>query len=276
MLPTGFRFNPTDEELIQILQRKVYGQEMPLHGNFIFERNVYEFDPEDLQWDHTVAVLNNERYCYCIRENDSREVSGRGWWRATGHVKTIYENKGVVGYKRPLTFHRYADDDRKRNKALKTNWIMHEYSLDSNTTDWRLCKIKYKGKPSVQKEIKNNRKCYKSSNFEASSSIMGIPKDFVTDEQHHQLQKAHFAATDSMEIHDQYGFVGEEQLQSQLLQLDNMYELYLKQNMLQEVIDGKQAEHSKASYDQSFIDGQLHQPADSSDQLSLSLWSWQY
>lgn len=168
MMPTGFRFNPTDEELIQILERKVYGQEMPLHGHFIVERNVYEFDPQDLECpfsslifsvfiisllslfislcyelifsifmlagEHNMAVPNNERYCYCIKENDSREVSGRGWWRATGHVKTIYANEHVVGFKRPLTFHRFTGNDKKRNTAIKTNWIMHEYNLESNTT----------------------------------------------------------------------------------------------------------------------------------------------
>lgn len=47
IIPTGFRFNPTDEELIEILQRKVSGQEMSLHDHFIDERNVYELDPQD-------------------------------------------------------------------------------------------------------------------------------------------------------------------------------------------------------------------------------------
>lgn len=49
IIPTGFRFNPTDEELIEILQRKVSGQEMSLHDHFIDERNVYELDPQDLE-----------------------------------------------------------------------------------------------------------------------------------------------------------------------------------------------------------------------------------
>lgn len=47
-MPTGFRFNPTDAELIEILERKVSGQEMPVHDAFIIERNVYELDPQDL------------------------------------------------------------------------------------------------------------------------------------------------------------------------------------------------------------------------------------
>ncbi|KAL9431725.1 hypothetical protein AB3S75_026844 [Citrus x aurantiifolia] len=163
MIPTGFRFNPTDEELIEFLFRKLSGQEMQLYGDFIVERGVYELDPQHLQWDYNVALSTNERFYFCLRKNDSREVSGRGWWRATGRVKKVYanyNNQTLVGFKRPLTFHRFSRDEphdprTKRNKAIKTNWIMHEYGLESYTTDWRLCKIKYKGKPSVQEELEN-------------------------------------------------------------------------------------------------------------------------
>ncbi|KAK9205983.1 hypothetical protein WN943_016254 [Citrus x changshan-huyou] len=133
--------------------------------------------------DYNVALSTNERFYFCLRENDSREVSGLGWWRATGRVKKVYanyNNQTLVGFKRPLTFHRFSRDEphdprTKRNKAIKTNWIMHEYSLESYTTfvlydatlcgqgtngdramrDWRLCKIKYKGKPRVQEELEN-------------------------------------------------------------------------------------------------------------------------
>ncbi|KAJ0035226.1 hypothetical protein Pint_25749 [Pistacia integerrima] len=272
MIPTGFRFNPTDEELIEILQRKVSGQEMSLHDHFIAERNVYELDPQDLEWDHKVVLSNNERYCYYMRETDSREVSGRGWWRATGHVKKIYANNRVVGYKRPLTFLRFTDNERKRKNAFKTNWIMHEYSLDSNTTEWRLCKIKYKGKTSVKEELENIRKGYRLSNeFEGSSSIMVMQLDFV----------------------------GEEQKQPQLLELENLCEpysevssstgmqidfigepFYCRQNMEIEVVD-EQQKQSNASYDpilthisstNYYFDDPLEQP-DSSEEIFPSLWT---
>lgn len=102
--------------------------------SFFFFSLIYQLLFVDIG-DHTVVLPNNERYCYYMRETDSREVPGRGWWRATGHVKKINGNsKNVVGYKRPLTFIRFKDSERKRKNAFKTNWIMHEYSLDSNTT----------------------------------------------------------------------------------------------------------------------------------------------
>ncbi|XVF84482.1 hypothetical protein PTKIN_Ptkin17bG0040500 [Pterospermum kingtungense] len=102
----------------------------------------------------SVGLNKNERYYYCKRESDSREVRGRGWWKATSHVKTISADNGqVLGYKRPLTFHRFRDNLRNRKDAIKTHWIMHEYSLHSIPTEWRLCKIKYNGKERLEEDM---------------------------------------------------------------------------------------------------------------------------
>ncbi|KAE8730836.1 Ribosomal protein L12/ ATP-dependent Clp protease adaptor protein ClpS family protein [Hibiscus syriacus] len=153
MVPTGFRFCPTDEELIEILHHKASGNTATGSFDFIIERNLYDLDPKDLNWNESSVRLNkNERYYYCRRESDSREVMGRGWWKATSHVKVILSTNGdLMGYKRPLTFHRFKDDNqRNRKAAIKTDWIMHEYGLQSVPSDWRLCKIKYKGKDNLK------------------------------------------------------------------------------------------------------------------------------
>ncbi|GMI64382.1 hypothetical protein HRI_000107500 [Hibiscus trionum] len=155
MVPTGFRFCPTDEELIEILQHKVSRNTAGAMASFDFivEKNIYDFEPEKLNWNESSVGLNkNERYFYCKRESDSREVMGRGWWKATSHVKAISSANGeLMGYKRPLTFHRFKDNNqRNRKTAIKTDWIMHEYKLHSISSDWRLCKIKYKGKEKLK------------------------------------------------------------------------------------------------------------------------------
>ncbi|KAH7572799.1 hypothetical protein JRO89_XS03G0016700 [Xanthoceras sorbifolium] len=171
MMPTGFRFNPTDEELIEILERKVSGQEMHVHAHFIVQRNVYDHDPRHLQCiyascvvyilmcfyfffhfmlinnisigDNTVLVANNERYCYCIKEDDSREVAGQGWWKATGHLKNIY-------------------------------------AYDSERVEWRLCKIKHNGKPSAQEELENFRtQIIRNCDTEPGNSSMSTQPDFA-------------------------------------------------------------------------------------------------
>ncbi|KAK6279374.1 hypothetical protein POUND7_019641 [Theobroma cacao] len=224
MFQAGFRFCPTDEELIEILIQKVSGNKTMLF-DFIVERNIYELEPQDLQYLHSFLLLysyinflitsnanhksffvwflyiwiqnaalnNNERYYYCKRETESREVSGRGWWKATSHVKTISANGLVVGYKRPLTFHRFRDHERKRKDAIKTDWIMHEYALDSIPTDWRLCKIRYKGKERLEEDMENIRNNSCPMSLEAaggcSSSINPMQLDqFAFEEQQLQPQ----------------------------------------------------------------------------------------
>ncbi|XWS35248.1 hypothetical protein CRYUN_Cryun21dG0109600 [Craigia yunnanensis] len=196
MVPTGFRFNPTDEELIEILNQKVSGNiTMAPPLNFIVERNIYELEPQDLHWTQSVGLNKNERYYYCKRDRDSREVMGRGWWKATSHVKTISANGRVVGYKRPLTFHRFGDNQRKRKDAIKTDWIMHEYGLHTIPTEWRLCKIKYKGKERLKEDMVDNTRnnisppLMSSEAGSGSSSINPMHLEYFAFEEDQQQQQ---------------------------------------------------------------------------------------
>ncbi|XP_022721724.1 NAC domain-containing protein 55-like, partial [Durio zibethinus] len=189
MVPIGFRFSPTDEELIEILNQKVSGNTAMAPLDFIVERNIYEFEPQDLQWTQSVALNKNERYYYCRRESDSREVTGRGWWKATSHVKIISDNGRAVGYKRPLTFHRFKDNQTKRKDAIKTDWIMHEYGLQSIPTEWRLCKIMYKGKERLEEDKKNirNDNPMSSEAGVSSSSINPMQLEYFAFEEQQSL-----------------------------------------------------------------------------------------
>ncbi|XWS13280.1 hypothetical protein CRYUN_Cryun36dG0023900 [Craigia yunnanensis] len=188
MVLTGFRFNPTDEEIIEILIQKVSGNTAMAPLDFIVERNIYELEPQDLQWAQSVAFNKNERYYYCKRESDSREVTGRGWWKATSHVKTISADGRVVGYKRPLSFHRFRDNQKKRKDAIKTDWIMHEYGLETIPTEWRLCRIMYKGKEKLREDMENigNNNSMSSEAGVSSSSLNPMQLQFAFEVQ--QLQ----------------------------------------------------------------------------------------
>ncbi|KAJ4844648.1 hypothetical protein Tsubulata_033639 [Turnera subulata] len=274
MVPHGFRFNPTDEELVEILDRKAMGQEMPLH--FIVEANVYEQEPQNLEWIHTAALSNNERYYYCKREvNDSRGVPGRGWWKATSHFKKVFVNQHLVGSKRPLTFHRFKADDRSRNNAIKSNWIMHEYSLESRTTGWRLCKIKYKGKPSLQEEMEGIRQRYSSSKShdseEGSSSTSDLHVMDCSVDHNNQLQ-----------LQDQQPLVLQDSSAAMLVD-DAYYPHHQQQTSCQ--LWEQQPSISQTSGDNndlflqslmgySFLE-QQGQYFDQSDEEFTGLWSWQ-
>ncbi|PON91834.1 NAC domain containing protein [Trema orientale] len=128
-LPPGFRFHPTDEELVvQYLKRKVFSY--PLPASIIPEVDVCKSDPWDLPGD-----LEQERYFFSTREakypngNRSNRATGSGYWKATGIDKQIVTSRGnhVVGMKKTLVFYR-----GKPPHGSRTDWIMHEYRLVTN------------------------------------------------------------------------------------------------------------------------------------------------
>ncbi|KAJ4723349.1 putative NAC domain-containing protein [Melia azedarach] len=261
MMPTGFRFNPTDEELIELLDRKVSGQDMHFYGHFILQTDVYSLDPDHFQWNQNLALSNNERFYYYMKENDSREVLDYGWWRATSHVKKIYvnyNNQILVGFKKPLTFHRfrdYQDVETRRKNAIKTNWIMHEYRLESYSTEWRLCRIKYKGKPRVQEEVVEIN--IGNASIPTLAEQQQPPQSFQT------ISKANFSH-----------FPGGE---SQNNQQDSHEVNNISENepsKSSDLILHMEADFSYPCYGH-FEDDQLQQYADSPEQLLPSIWSWQ-
>lgn len=148
-LPPGFRFHPTDEELVvQYLKRKVLSY--PLPASIIPEVDVCKSDPWDLPGD-----AEQERYFFSTREvkypngNRSNRATGSGYWKATGLDKQILSPRShqLVGMKKTLVFYR-----GKPPKGCRTDWIMHEYRLVSaQNTDphirnlaqenWVLCRI---------------------------------------------------------------------------------------------------------------------------------------
>lgn len=161
-LPPGFRFYPTDEELlVQYLCRKVAGHQFSLQ--IIAEIDLYKFDP----WVLPSMAMFGEKEWYFFSPRDRKypngsrpnRVAGSGYWKATGTDKIITTQGRKVGIKKALVF--YVG---KAPKGTKTNWIMHEYRLTEHTRktgsskldDWVLCRIYKKNssaaKPTISKE----------------------------------------------------------------------------------------------------------------------------
>ncbi|XP_057771233.1 NAC domain-containing protein 83-like isoform X1 [Salvia miltiorrhiza] len=125
-LPPGFRFHPTDEELVvQYLKRKVLSYPVP--ASIIPEVDVCKSDPWDLPGDS-----EQERYFFSTKQvkypngNRSNRATVSGYWKATGLDKQIVGTRShqVVGMKKTLVFYR-----GKPPKGCRTDWIMHEYRL---------------------------------------------------------------------------------------------------------------------------------------------------
>nr|XP_043633435.1 NAC domain-containing protein 83-like [Erigeron canadensis] len=145
-LPPGFRFHPTDEELVvQYLKRKVHS--FPLPASIIPEVDVCKSDPWQLPGD-----CEQERFFFSTKEvkypngNRSNRATLSGYWKATGLDKQIVTSKNnqVVGMKKTLVFYK-----GKPPSGSRTDWIMHEYRLATpqltspaqGNENWVICRI---------------------------------------------------------------------------------------------------------------------------------------
>ncbi|KAK8968711.1 Protein CUP-SHAPED COTYLEDON 2 [Platanthera guangdongensis] len=129
-LPPGFRFHPTDEELIaHYLFKKV------LDSNFT-SRAIAEIDLNKCEpWELPVKAKMGEKEWYFFSLRDRKYPTGlrtnrateAGYWKATGKDREIYSTRtgSLVGMKKTLVFYR-----GRAPKGEKSNWVMHEYRLE--------------------------------------------------------------------------------------------------------------------------------------------------
>ncbi|KAK7350724.1 hypothetical protein VNO77_09628 [Canavalia gladiata] len=153
-LPPGFRFQPTDEELVfQYLKSKIFSSQLP--ASIIPEINVSKYDP----WDLPGNCDEQERYFFSSKEakyrngNRMNRTTKSGYWKATGSDKKISSStsNGIDGVRKTLVFY-----EGKSPNGSRTDWIMHEYRLVTVETtasnsphqnyvneigDWVLCRI---------------------------------------------------------------------------------------------------------------------------------------
>ncbi|OIW13623.1 hypothetical protein TanjilG_07965 [Lupinus angustifolius] len=145
-LPPGFRFCPTDEELVvHFLHRKA--SLLPCHPHVIPDLHLSPYDPWEL---HGTALAEGNQWYYYSRRTENR-VTGNGYWKPTGMeeaVVTSSSNKRV-GMKKYFVFHVGEDP----TGGIKTNWIMQEYSLSDSASSTRLSKTKSHQKTDYSKWV---------------------------------------------------------------------------------------------------------------------------
>ncbi|GAV64752.1 NAM domain-containing protein, partial [Cephalotus follicularis] len=128
-LAPGFRFHPTDEELVcYYLKRKV--AKKPVRFDAIGEVDIYRNEPWDLSDYSRLKTRDQEWYFYSALDkkygNGARmnRATGRGYWKATGKDREVRREGHLIGMKKTLVFHSGRAPD-----GLRTNWVMHEYRL---------------------------------------------------------------------------------------------------------------------------------------------------
>lgn len=148
-LPPGFRFHPTDEELItHYLSHKVL--DTNFNARAIGEVDLNKCEPWDLPW--RAKMGEKEWYFFCVRDRKyptglrTNRATEAGYWKATGKDKEIYRGKTLVGMKKTLVFYK-----GRAPKGEKTNWVMHEYRLEGKLSlynlpktaknEWVICRV---------------------------------------------------------------------------------------------------------------------------------------
>ncbi|KAA8522557.1 hypothetical protein F0562_013082 [Nyssa sinensis] len=128
--PPGFRFHPTDEELVlYYLKRRICRRRLKL--DIIGETDVYKWDPEDLPGQSKLKTGDRQWFFFSPRDRKypngarSNRATRHGYWKATGKDRTIAYNSRSVGLKKTLVFYRGRAPTGER-----TDWVMHEYTVD--------------------------------------------------------------------------------------------------------------------------------------------------
>ncbi|XP_022724269.1 NAC domain-containing protein 35-like [Durio zibethinus] len=134
MVMPGFRFHPTEEELVEFyLRRKVEGKRFNVE--LITFLDLYSYDPWELP--ALAAIGEKEWFFYVPRDRKYRNgdrpnrVTTSGYWKATGADRMIRsENSRTIGLKKTLVFY-----SGKAPKGIRTSWVMNEYRLPHHETE---------------------------------------------------------------------------------------------------------------------------------------------
>ncbi|RLN12249.1 NAC domain-containing protein 67-like [Panicum miliaceum] len=134
----GFRFHPTEEELLEFYLKQVaHGKKLKF--DIIPTVQLYRHDPWELPG---LARIVGEREWYFFVPRDRKQAAGggrpsrtteRGFWKATGSdraVRCAADPKRLIGLKKTLVYY-----EGRAPRGTKTDWVMNEYRLPNGAAD---------------------------------------------------------------------------------------------------------------------------------------------
>lgn len=132
IIQPGFRFYPTEEELVSFyLHKKLEQKRKPELDRVIPVINIYDFEPWMLpKVSGELCSGDTEQWFFFVPRQEREARGGRpnrttasGYWKATGSPSYVYSsNNRVIGVKKSMVFYRGRAPTGK-----KTTWKMNEY-----------------------------------------------------------------------------------------------------------------------------------------------------
>ncbi|XP_077211561.1 NAC domain-containing protein 43-like [Tasmannia lanceolata] len=133
-IPPGFRFHPTEEELLQCYLRKKVAYEKN-DMDIIQDIGLNKLEPWDIQEKCKIGSGPQDDWYFFSRKDRKYPMGTRtnratsaGFWKATGRDKFIYSDFKLIGMRKTLVFYK-----GRAPYGQKSDWIMHEYRLDDHT-----------------------------------------------------------------------------------------------------------------------------------------------
>jgi hypothetical protein len=137
-LPPGFRFYPTEEELVSFyLHNKLEGRR-PEVQQVIPEVHIYDIEPWHLPKVSGEMCRGDTEQWFFFTPRQEREARGgrpsrttvSGYWKATGSPGYVYSSDNrVIGVKKTMVFYK-----GKAPTGRKTKWKMNEYRAIEEVT----------------------------------------------------------------------------------------------------------------------------------------------
>ncbi|KAI8532003.1 hypothetical protein RHMOL_Rhmol11G0179400 [Rhododendron molle] len=218
-VPVGYKFRPTDQELvIDYLRKKSKGAEA-LPCNVIFELEIYgtgnkapwQIFTKNDPWEEGSVYVLTKLIKACGSDKRIARMAGCGSWHGETGPEPIYDEQTdlePIGYKRMLRFQITNESGAMDESVGKGYWTMHEFSLrpDGNSTsstrkqspkgEYVLCRIKRDGSRDTKIVKCTKKSARKAENVEAAATsdadviMVRKPAKRARNEEFEQEQKA--------------------------------------------------------------------------------------
>ncbi|OIV97785.1 hypothetical protein TanjilG_12542 [Lupinus angustifolius] len=193
-LPPGFRFHPTDEELITYyLMNKI--SDSSFTGRAVTDVDLNKCEPWELPG--KAKMGEKEWYFFSLRDRKyptgvrTNRATNTGYWKTTGKDKEILNSvtSEMVGMKKTLVFYK-----GRAPRGEKSNWVMHEYRIHSKSTfrntkqdEWVVCRVFQKSAGIKKYPTSNHSRAVNPYSLEIGPSMVPQPMIQLGDPSSHFL-----------------------------------------------------------------------------------------